>query len=107
MQKERGMKTLTKTLSLAALLALLIGAVALVSEAGAAPRTVSLAVDNMTCASCPIIVGKALRQVPGVEHAAVSLEDKTAKVTFDDAQTSISALTEATTSAGFPSRLLP
>ena len=91
-----------KTLSLVAAMALLFTA-----EAWAAPRTVTLAVDNMTCASCPIIVGKALRQVPGVEHAAVSLDDKTATVRFDDAKTSIAALTEATAGAGFPSRPLP
>lgn len=91
-----------KTLSLVAAMALLLTA-----EAWAAPRTVTLAVDNMTCASCPIIVGKSLRKIPGVEHAAVSLDDKTATVRFDDAQTTIAALTEATAGAGFPSRLLP
>ena len=69
----------------------------------AAPKTVTLAVPGMNCAACPITIKKALTKVEGVEKAEVSYEKKEAKVTFDDARTSIAALTEATENAGYPS----
>lgn len=69
--------------------------------------TVTLAVDNMYCASCPFIVRQALTETPGVIAAEVSFRDKTARVTFDRATVDVAALTEATTRAGYPSRLVP
>jgi mercuric ion binding protein len=33
---------------------------------GAPPQTTTLAVENMTCGTCPIVVKKALERVPGV-----------------------------------------
>jgi mercuric ion binding protein len=74
--------------------------------ASASQRTVTLAVDGMTCASCPYIVRTALLKLPGVERAVVSYADKTAVVTFDDTQAGIADLTAATAASGFPSRLL-
>ena len=71
----------------------------------AAERTVTLAVQNMYCSSCPYIVKKALTAVPGVDNVKVSLEKKTAVVTFDDAKTNIEALTSATANSGYPSTL--
>ena len=75
------------------------------SGAVAAERTITLAVENMTCASCPLIVRKSLERVPGVSRAEVSLADKVAMVTFDDAKADVPGLTAATASAGFPSRV--
>ena len=46
---------------------------------------------------------KSLEDVPGVAKAVVSLKDKTAIVTFDDTKAAVSALTNATTKAGYPS----
>ena len=66
-------------------------------------QTVTLAVDGMWCASCSYIVEKTLTQVEGVREADVSSEEKTAVVTFDDQTTTVTALTEATASVGFPS----
>lgn len=71
----------------------------------ATERTVTLAVDKMTCASCPYIVKQTLTRLPGVKHAEVSFEHKNAVVTFDDATTNVTALTKATSEAGFPSHL--
>ncbi len=68
-------------------------------------KTVTLNVDNMTCASCSAVVKRARDRVAGVKEAEVSLESGTAVVTFDDEKTDITALTAATTNAGFPSRL--
>lgn len=76
---------------------------ALAGAATAATQTVTLAVQNMTCAVCPITVRKALNKVTGVTKTEVSFERKEAVVTFDDAKTSVAALIQATTDAGYPS----
>ena len=73
--------------------------------AQAAEQTVKLAVANMTCASCPYIVEKSLSAISGVLKVAVSFPQKSAVVTFDDQKTSVEALTAATTTAGYPSKL--
>jgi mercuric ion binding protein len=78
---------------------------ALAAPASAAERTVTLAVDHMTCELCPPIVKKTLTRVPGVAKADVSAKDGTATVEFDDQQTSVAALVRATTDAGYPSRV--
>ena len=44
-----------------------------------------------------------LEAVPGVTKATVSFKDKTATVTYDDSRVDIKSLTDATTSAGYPS----
>ncbi len=67
--------------------------------------TATLQVDNMTCASCPVIVKKALSSLEGVENVTVDLETKTANVTFDDSKTSLEEITGTTGNAGFPSRV--
>ena len=96
-----------KTLLLATLflapLAMVAAPPVLAAEA-AATRTVTLAVENMTCAACPITVRKALETVPGVTRAKVDLDAKTATVTFDPAKTRVEDLTWATTEAGYPSK---
>jgi periplasmic mercuric ion binding protein len=69
----------------------------------AAERTVTLAVRNMDCAACPHTVRASLQAVPGVKSVVVSLQARTAVVTYDDARTNLSALTSATTNAGYPS----
>lgn len=76
---------------------------ALSSPAWAATKTVTLAVPGMTCAACPITVKTALAKVAGVEKTDVSFEKREAVVTFDDAKTTVAALTKATTGAGYPS----
>jgi periplasmic mercuric ion binding protein len=68
-----------------------------------AERTVTLAVENMTCALCPPIVKQSLAHVPGVMRADVSAAKGTATVVFDDQKTGIAALIAATTDAGYPS----
>ena len=57
----------------------------LASPAWAAPKTVTLAVPGMTCATCPITVKKALTKVTGVTKVDVDLDQLQAVVTFDDA----------------------
>ncbi|MDD5460508.1 MAG: mercury resistance system periplasmic binding protein MerP [Methylococcales bacterium] len=71
----------------------------------AAPRTVMLDVQNMTCAVCPITVKKALERVSGVQQVKVDYATKTATVQFDDTETTADKLTEATKEAGYPSSI--
>jgi periplasmic mercuric ion binding protein len=66
-------------------------------------QTVTLNVQNMTCAVCPITVKKALERVPGVTDAKVDFDKKTANVSFDPEKASPDALTKATADAGYPS----
>ncbi len=85
------------------LAALVILAATLSAPASAATKTVTLSVPGMTCNACPITVKKALSKVTGVQKVEVSFEKREAVVTFDDAKTSVEALTKATENAGYPS----
>jgi mercuric ion binding protein len=67
------------------------------------PQTVTLDVQNMTCAVCPITVKKALERVAGVTEAKVDFDRKTASVSFDPDKANPAALTKATADAGYPS----
>ncbi|MGQ0741071.1 MAG: mercury resistance system periplasmic binding protein MerP [Alphaproteobacteria bacterium] len=69
----------------------------------AAEKTVTLDVQNMYCAACPYTVKASLKAVPGVSKVDVSYTAKTAIVTYDDQKTDVTALTAATTKAGYPS----
>ena len=66
-------------------------------------QTVTLDVQNMSCAVCPITVKKALERVPGVTAAKVDFDKKTASISFDPDKASLAALTKATGHAGYPS----
>jgi periplasmic mercuric ion binding protein len=66
-------------------------------------QTVTLDVQNMTCAVCPITVKKALERVPGVTDAKVDFDKKTASISFDPDKASPDTLTKATADAGYPS----
>lgn len=98
-----------KTLMLAVLFLAPLGTVVVqpTLAAEATSKTVTLAVENMYCAACPITVRKALEKVPGVAQAKVDYKTKTATVTFDPAKTKVEDLTWATTEAGYPSKLAP
>lgn len=80
----------------------LIGALALAPAAWAGDRTVTFAIDNMTCASCPYIVKTSMAAVPGVANVTVSFEAKTATVTYDDTKTTPDAIAAASVNAGYP-----
>jgi mercuric ion binding protein len=82
----------------------------------AAPKTVTLDVQNMTCPTCPITIKTSLEKVAGVSAVKVYFEKKTAVVTYDPdksqpagltSATTNAGLTSATTNAGFPSTMHP
>jgi mercuric ion binding protein len=89
-----------KLLASATAIALLTAAPAFAAE-----RSVTLAVDNMTCAMCGPTVKKALTRVGGVGKVEVATDKGTTTVTFDDAKATVAALIVATTNAGYPARL--
>ena len=86
---------------------LMVAALVPGSPALAGQQTVKLSVPGMDCSACPAIVEGSLQKVMGVTRVKVSLEQKTAVVTFDDAKASVADLVKATTNAGYPSRQVP
>lgn len=75
------------------------------SAFAATPETVVLDVQNMTCSMCTVTIRKALEKTPGVIEAKVDYDKKTATVKYDAEKANPSSLVEATTDAGFPSKL--
>lgn len=71
----------------------------------AAIQHVTLEVAGMTCSSCPITVKKALSKVKGVQQATTNFKLKQVVVSFDDTQTTLQKLTDATANAGYPSTI--
>ncbi|MFC6673506.1 mercury resistance system periplasmic binding protein MerP [Marinobacterium aestuariivivens] len=69
----------------------------------APPKKVTLDVQNMTCALCPVTVKLSLEKVSGVSTVKIDFDKKTATVTYDPEQAQPDALTEATANAGYPS----
>lgn len=78
----------------------------LAAPAWAGPRTVTLSLPTMDCPVCPVTVKKALGRVEGVSRAEVDFAKRQAVVSFDDAKTSVEALTQATKNAGYPSTVV-
>jgi len=77
-------------------------------EQQASQQTVTLQVENMTCASCPFTVKMALKQVDGVKQVSAKYEGRGegwAKISFDPGKTNVESLIEAVTNAGYPSHL--
>ena len=81
--------------------AMLVSPVALAGE-----QTVKLSVPGMNCASCPVIVKMSISAVEGVTAVETVLDDRTATVTFDDAITSIEAITQATAGIGYEASVI-
>lgn len=73
----------------------------------AAVETKTFAIENMTCALCPVTVKKAMEGVDGVRSVEVDFNSKTATVVFDPAVTTAETIAAASTNAGYPARLAP
>jgi len=71
-------------------------------------QAVTLKVDGMSCASCVATLEGALRSIPGVQVAVVSLAGGSVRVQFDSGRAGLAALTKAIADAGYepvPERL--
>jgi mercuric ion binding protein len=75
------------------------------SVAAAGERTVTLTVEKMTCALCPITVRTAIEHVAGVKNVQVDFDSKTAVVVFDDAEATVQDIADASRQAGYPATL--
>lgn len=82
----------------------LLALAAAAAPLAAAQRTVTLAVDNMTCPACPITVKKAMSKVDGVSKVEINYEKREAVVTFDDAKASLERIAKASADAGYPAK---
>ena len=71
----------------------------------AAAQTTTFAIQNMTCALCPVTVKKAMEGVTGVKSVKVDFDAKTATVTFDPSVTKAAAIAAASTNAGYPASI--
>jgi periplasmic mercuric ion binding protein len=65
-------------------------------------ETASFTIENMTCASCPITVRKAMVRVPGVQSVAIDYDSKIAVVEYDPALASPAQIAAASTDVGYP-----
>ena len=65
-------------------------------------ETQTFAVENMTCATCPITVKKAMSGVDGVRSVDVDFNAKTATVVYDPSVATADEIAAASTNAGYP-----
>ncbi|MBA3909921.1 MAG: hypothetical protein C0524_08535 [Rhodobacter sp.] len=79
-------------------------AVPTAAQTVATEQTVTFAIDNMTCALCPVTVKRAMEGVAGVRVVEIDFEARTATVIFDTAATSAEAIAAASANAGYPAR---
>lgn len=77
------------------------------TNAWAGNKTVKLSVPDMSCASCPYMIKKAISRVDGVISVSATMEDRSATVAFDDAKTNVDQVRAATASIGYPSTVIP
>lgn len=86
-----------------------IGAAAMVAPAVARPaaalQTKTFAIQNMTCATCPIAVKTAMSRVAGVKRVSVDFESKTATVTYDASLAMPAKIAAASTNVGYPAQV--
>jgi copper chaperone CopZ len=66
-----------------------------------ANKTITLAVEGMTCTGCEGTVQENVEKIAGVVSVKASHLDSTAVVSFDSTQTSIAAIGDAVTEAGY------
>jgi Cu+-exporting ATPase len=71
------------------------------APASATEATVALALVGMTCASCALVIEKALGKLAGVSAAAVNLAAESASVTFDPNMIGVDDLISAVKAAGY------
>ncbi len=68
----------------------------------AAEQTVTMDIEKMTCALCPLTVRKAMERVDGVKEVDVDFDSKEATVTFDDSKTTAEEVAQTSTDVGYP-----
>lgn len=64
-------------------------------------QTVDLPIQGMTCSGCVASVTRAVKAIPGVQDANVTLNPALARVTFDPAKVDAGAVVQAIEDAGY------
>ncbi|EET46427.1 heavy metal translocating P-type ATPase [Thalassobium sp. R2A62] len=67
--------------------------------------SVTLSIQNMSCASCVGRVEAALTSVPGVSGASVNLANDTAHVRYNSEETDSSEIAKTVTNTGYPTQI--
>lgn len=95
------------TLALLGLTAPIAGAlmIAPTTAVAAEAQTLIFAIENMTCALCPITVKTAMEKVAGVQSVIIDFDAKTATVAFDPTVTDAATIANASTNAGYPAQV--
>jgi copper chaperone CopZ len=66
----------------------------------------SFQVEGMHCATCPVTVRAAAKNVVGVADARVNMDEGKAWVTYDPARADSTKIAAAITESGYPARVL-
>ncbi|MGH7701055.1 MAG: heavy-metal-associated domain-containing protein [Gemmatimonadales bacterium] len=70
--------------------------------------TVRLHISKMTCGSCPLTARIALKRIPGVLGATVTLDDSLGVVRYDPRKVTPGEIAaQLTRRTGYPARILP
>lgn len=85
---------------LALLLLLLIPAIAPAAKA-AEPKSVTVAIKGMYCASCADGIRAMLKRTAGVTRSSVSYADQVARIDYDAAKTSPAKIVETIEKLGY------
>ena len=80
-------------------------------SAFAAQKTVKIEVTGLYCASCPYIAAQAIQSIKSATITDGFYDQKNQMaqfvVQYDDAQTTLDALTKATVEYGYPAKIIP
>jgi len=68
-----------------------------------AVKSISIAIDGMSCASCVARVEARIKTIPGVTDASVNLATETADVTYTESMVSPTDVATTLTESGYPS----
>jgi copper chaperone CopZ len=64
-------------------------------------KTITLAVEGMTCEGCENTVKESVEKLPGISSAVASYKEKTAIVSFDSTLTKTEEISKAITDVGY------
>ncbi|MCL4476124.1 MAG: cation transporter [Nitrospirae bacterium] len=80
-----------------------------ISNAGSAEgnlKQVTLKVEGMTCATCPVTVKVALKRLPGVINTDVSFKEAKAVVGYQEGKVTVEQMIKAIEDAGYYADLI-
>ena len=90
-----------KILDLDTMVSLRLASMNTVSTQPASTASVDIGIAGMTCASCVARVEKALKKVPGVQHATVNLATESARITYTPSEQMEARLRRSVRDAGY------